>query len=281
MNEQDRQLLKILVRSREDFQKMRITNDNRLGLKADGDQTKNVIEKHFIQEDAEMLSDVSNEARKQEKEIEKKLKKVLKRFPVWVEFLNNVKGCGEVSAAYIISEFDINKATTVSKMWQYAGLNPGLVRGKKVVTLKSAEKQNLNIIRKFTDKKGIEKAIIITDEMIRGDKMSEGFLSPYNKKLRIALCGVMADCFIKAKNSYRFDFYDTYKTRLENSEYEVAECGKNIKWSDAKKNHRHRAAVRYMVKMFIKDLYNVWRKLEGLPVRPTYQEEKLQHKHCA
>lgn len=39
--------------------------------------------------------------------------------------------------------------------------------------------------------------------------------------------------------------------------------------------HRHRAAIRYMAKMFLRDMYIEWRTAEGLPVRPSYAEEKL------
>ena len=50
-------------------------------------------------------------------------------------------------------------------------------------------------------------------------------------------------------------------------------------WKDETKGHRDNAARRYMIKMFLKDLYVVWRTVEGLPVRAPYQEEYLGHKH--
>lgn len=43
--------------------------------------------------------------------------------------------------------------------------------------------------------------------------------------------------------------------------------------------HRHNAAKRYMIKMFLLELHKVWRKLEGLEVRPPYAEEYLGIKH--
>jgi hypothetical protein len=45
------------------------------------------------------------------------------------------------------------------------------------------------------------------------------------------------------------------------------------------KGHRHNMAVRYMIKIFLIDLYNEWRSLEGLPVAPTYNEAKLGKVH--
>jgi hypothetical protein len=34
-----------------------------------------------------------------------------------------------------------------------------------------------------------------------------------------------------------------------------------------------------MIKSFLRDLYNAWRPLEGLPVAPTYNEAKQGHVH--
>jgi len=39
--------------------------------------------------------------------------------------------------------------------------------------------------------------------------------------------------------------------------------------------HRMNMALRYMRKMFLIDLYNAWRAIEGLPIEPPYHEEKL------
>lgn len=43
--------------------------------------------------------------------------------------------------------------------------------------------------------------------------------------------------------------------------------------------HRKNMAIRYMVKVFLKDLWVAWRTLEGLPVTPDYAEAKLGLKH--
>ena len=43
--------------------------------------------------------------------------------------------------------------------------------------------------------------------------------------------------------------------------------------------HLHQASQRYMVKMFLLELWKQWRTFEGLEVRPSYQEEYLGHKH--
>lgn len=266
MNDNDGQAVRMLVRLREDFQAMRKRMDNRLGRKADGTE-QNIEERAFRPEDYANFQSVADAARQQEKEIEKMLKKTLKRFAIYNEWLINVKGIGTIAAGWIIAEYDIHKADTVSKLWQFTGLNPGMVVGKKRVENKDGT---------YT--------YVPTDKLIRGDKMTSGFIAPFNKRLRVALLGVMADGFVKAQNNYALEYYYPYKQRLANSENIVHETKKGgkvveIPWKEATKGHRDQAAKRYMVKMFLKDLYAAWRKIEGLPVRAPYQEEYLGHKH--
>lgn len=265
--ERNRLMLRLLVRSREDFQFIRKAIDNRMGRKADGSE-QNVTERQFAPEDMAMLEEVADSSREQEKAIEKKLLAVLRRFPIYTEYLVDVKGVGTIAAAVIISEIDIHIADTVSKIWQFAGLNPSPVIGKKRVENKDGT---------FS--------LIPTTTMIRGDKLTAGFVAPFNKKLRTSLCGVLADGFIKAQAPHAMEYYYPYKARLEQSDNEVEEITKagskpqRIAWKDAKKAHRDRAAKRYMIKMFIRDLYEKWRALEGLEVRPPYQEEYLGKTH--
>jgi hypothetical protein len=274
------------LRSREDFQAMRKNMDNRLGVKADGTFQKIQDARSFALEDISNFKAISENAKQQEKETEKMLKKVLKRFPIYNLWLEDIKGIGEVAAGWIISSFDIEKATTVSKMWQYAGLNPGLVRGKKRVSKKDYKPIMGKIISEMPNiKTGVNDYIIETNEMIRGDKATEGFVLPYNKALRTHLIGVMGAGFIKAQNSYALEFYYPIKARYEQEDSVVINEGKARKddgktWKEVSKGHRNNAAIRYMIKMFIKDLYVAWREIESLPVRAPYAEEYLGKRHA-
>ena len=201
----------------------------------------------------------------------------LKEFPIFTEWLSKVKGIGTIAAGWIIGEFNIYKADTVSKMWQYAGLNPGLVRGKKRIEISKYKEKDGTIIGEFHSPKGkVESYLVLTDQMIRGDKATPGFVLPYNKNLRTALVGVMGTGFVKAQNHYCMEIYYPYKTRLEQEENKID--GTDKAWKDVSKGHRDHAAIRKMVKEFLKDLYVEWRTLEGLPVRESYQEEYLGHK---
>lgn len=59
--------------------------------------------------------------------------------------------------------------------------------------------------------------------------------------------------------------YYSYKARLENDPRHTSKSP----------GHRHNMALRYAVKQFLAALYVEWRKLEGLPVAPSYAEAKL------
>ena len=269
--EQDRQAVRMLVRAREDFQGMRKRMDNRIARKADGtaQNVENMSERIMQAGDVEMFAGIADAAHKQEDVIQKELLKILKRFPIYTEWLKTVKGVGPIAAGWILGEYDIHRADTVSKLWQFTGLNPGMVAGKKRVENKDGT---------F--------CLVPTGEMVRGDKLTPGHVAPFNKRLRTALAGVMCDGFIKAQNDYALRYYYPMKARLEQSDNTVAEIGKagakpkDVAWKEAKKAHRHRAAIRYMLKMFLRDLYVAWRTLEGLTVREPYAVEYLGKKHA-
>ena len=186
----------------------------------------------------------------QEKSHFRRLGHILKEYPVYNSFLHGVTGVGPAMAGVMISEIDITKAEYPSSLHKYAGLDvapDGQGRSRKKEHLEDSE---------YTDKDGevqIKKGIT------------------FNPFLKTKLVGVLGSSFIKQspdKCVYR-KIYDDYKHRLENMDAH----------KEKSKGHRHNMAVRYMVKMFLIDLYNAWRPLEGLPVAPTYSEAKLGKVH--
>jgi hypothetical protein len=244
--------LRTLVKTLYDFQSMRIRVSNRLKKKKDGSDQDAVDKVDLEPETIPAMVDVWQDSESIEKSLTKAIKAELKNHPVYNDFLKDVKGCGPLMSAVIISEYDIHRATTVSKLWQFTGLNPGMVRG----------------IKPSGSRKDGTYKIVKTDTMVRGDRRTAGFLSPFNGWLRAKMCGVLAGSFMKCNSPYR-EFYDNYKNRLEHTDG----------WKDKSKGHRNNAAKRYMIKMFLLDLYKAWRKIEGLEVRKPYQEDYLNHKH--
>lgn len=255
--------LKALVKTYYDFQLMRIRIDNRLKRKKDG-TTQKINEKVNVESIVDTsgmnktaLEQIAEDTQKYEKTIIKIIQKAVREEPLWKLFFEGVKGCGELMAAVMLSEFDIHKANTVSKMYAYAGLSPGKTFGKK------------------WNKEKTE--IITTDTLVRQDKLTVGFLCPYNQWLRSKLIGVLAGSFLKCNSPYR-KYYDNMRDRLEQKEW-----GEKSKKPSNKDNpragHQNNAAKRYMIKMFLLDLYIAWRTMEGLSVREPYAEEYLDKKH--
>ena len=162
----------------------------------------------------------------------------LEDFAVYNEFLKGVRGCGLAMSAVIIGEFDITKATYASSLWKYAGLDV-VVTSDGGNSGRSRRKEHLRRIQ-YVDKDG---------------KPAERDGITFNPFLKTKLTGVLASCFLKAGNEPYAGIYRNYKHRLENEE----------RWKEKTKAHRHNAAMRYMIKAFLADLYAAWRQLEGLP----------------
>lgn len=191
----------------------------------------------------------------------RQMEEILKDFPIYNEFLEPIKGIGPAMAGVIVSEIDIHKAKYPSSLWMYAGLDvaqDGLGRSRR--------KEHL-IKRAYTTAKG--------DEAER-DSVT------FNPFLKTKLVGVLATSFLRVgDNPYR-TIYLNYKHRMEShARFGVHNDDKKDDkgYFITSKKRRHNQALRYMIKMFLKDLYNAWRRIEGLPVAPTYQEAKLGHKH--
>lgn len=252
----NREILRAMTKNLYDFQDMRIRYAGRLKIKSDETPVNENAPDYLVtKKTEEMLQQGYEEVKKVEKSLEKDLEKVIKQTSEWKLFLKDVKGVGPKMAAVLISEIDIQKATTVSRIWQYAGLNPNkTVKGKV--------------------KKG--DVIVESDEYVKGDRPTKGYLIPYNAYLKKKLLGVLADCFIKSKSEYTKFYYDM-KHRLETSTKFVN--GTDKMWKDESALHRDRAAKRYMIQMFLIDYYKAVRKIYNLEVRPSYAEEKLGQVH--
>jgi len=201
---------------------------------------QNRMEQHLAKSYLEILS------------TEKALFRELERFlmlecPIYSQWMKSIRGCGAATAGMILANIDIRKAKYVSSIWRYCGLDvakDGRGRGRY--------KEHL-VDQEYTDKDGNNKT-----------KKSLG----YNPQVRSMLLGVTADSMIKLRSPYR-DHYDNYKHRIST----------DPKHKDKTKLHIHNMAKRYMIKMFLADLYAQWRKMEGLEVHPPYSEAKQGHVH--
>lgn len=283
MKSREQQILITLARVRRDYQLMRIAVDNRIGVKANGEPQNIDDGRYMPEEDLAKFEMLSEETRKNETKVEKMLLDVLGRFPIWVTWLSCVKGIGSVTGAWLLGSIDIHHANTVSKIWQYAGLNPSMVYGKKRIAITQYEPDMGEIVRTIMKDGKPKDYIVRTNNLVRGDRPTPGYILPYNKELRIHLMGIMATNFIRLKSDYA-QYYYNMKNRLEHDQRPIESPGTRDHgklWSEVSKGHRDMAAKRYMVKMFLLDLYKNWRALEGLEVRQPYVEQYLGHQHVA
>jgi len=180
----------------------------------------------------------------------KRLGNILKDYPIWTQFMKDVKGIGPAMAGVIISEINISAAQYSSSLWKYAGLDVasnGAGRSMRSEHLVDVEYESTE------GKTSTKKGKIKTKKSIT-----------FNPFLKTKLMGMLAGSFIKSKSPYADIYYD-YKNRLQNSP-------KHQSKSDG---HRHSMSLRYMIKIFLLDLYKEWRTLEGLPVSEPYHEAKL------
>ena len=188
------------------------------------------------------LIEMYNALVESEDDAEKRIQQAVKEFAIYTEFLEDVRGCGPMMSAVIISQFDIHKAQYPSSLHAYAGLD--VVNGKG----RSRQKEHL-VDQTYVDAEGNEQT-------------KKGI--SFNPFVKTKLIGVLGSSFIKSGGPYR-EVYDNYKHRLQHMPAHA----------EKSKGHIHNMAVRYMIKRFLTDLYRVWRELEKLPVAPEYSEAKL------
>jgi hypothetical protein len=165
-----------------------------------------------------------------EGKMSRQLEPTLKLFPIYTEFLEGVRGCGPAMSAIIISEIDIHASKYASSIWKLAGLDVTRVTnkdGQEVMEGRSKRANHL-IDREYTTAEG---------------KQATRKSITYNPRLKTKLVGVLAACFLRSKSPYA-EVYANYKNRIENMPAHA----------DKTPMHRHRMALRYMIKQFLADL---------------------------
>lgn len=337
--EMEKEAKKVLDLLRESYAKLTdgIANNrslpNRRGFQGDGlisDYTELVLVKSFM------------DLTKVEKQQFAALDILLEEFPIWTDWLSNIRGIGPAMGAVLLSEIDIHKARYSSSLHALAGLD--VVTKWKFVSadwetkvygepepviayedevrylIKDAEggngpvqvgaqthwveyqhgaevdrteenkpvRETVGILRIKSGEwvlrleyhlqvlggrsRRVEHQVKRTYVNKAGDVAERNSIT-FNPFLKTKLMGVLGTSFLRSASPYA-DIYHDIKVR-----YEVTHGDKSPEaWTKA---HRHQAAIRYMVKIFLEDLYNAWRPMEGLIAHPPYREAKLGIYHRA
>ena len=95
------------------------------------------------------------------------------------------------------------------------------------------------------------------------ERPTKGEKLHYNSRLKTT-CYLVATAFLRANSPYR-RVYDEAKAHYETNQ------------PDWTKGHRHNAANRKMIKVFLSHLWLRWRQLEGLPVSNPYAHDIMKH----
>lgn len=168
---------------------------------------------------------------------------------VW-DWITSIKGlgAGPLAAQLLAQIDDIGSFDTVSKLWRFCGY--AVIGG-------------------------------------RAEKNTEGEKSHYNAKLK-SICYLIAEQFIRQQTPVYTDIYYSEKAR-QRAMYPVPMCRIcGVPWTEcqSKKTHKqtfndahiHNRAWRKMVKIFLQNLWLVWRQAEGLPVSEPFAA-RLGHTH--
>ena len=237
----------------------------------------------FIQEQKDRLEE-------SEDDVLKEMKRLLKEHKIYTEWLQHQRGCGVTMAAVIISSFDVYRAHRMSCFWAYAGLTIDPTTNQSV-RRKKGEKASFDPYLKSKMVKILGECLIKAGAPLEAREASE------EKKARKGReASEWYICYINRKHYRRSQRvrcmnckgFGIAEVLDEESGKKKKEKCKNCKdfspeaapWGmcDA---HRQNEARRFMVKIFLQDLWRKWRTLEGLEVRPSYAEERLGLYHHA
>jgi len=164
------------------------------------------------------------------------------------DWFSRVKGVGKENIGKIVGQVDIERASTISALWKFAGFS--VENGK-------------------------------APKRMKGEKLS------YNSQLR-SMCWRLGSSLMRAKGkfyTYYLNEKEKYQQRYENQGIKIVPVAQLPK-KDGKKyepedkiaeGHVHNQALRKMIKLFLACFWLAWRESEGLPTSAPYAIDQLKH----
>jgi len=246
----------------------------------------------------------------------KRLGSMLNEYPIYSDYLSNVKGIGPAMAGLLISEIDIYRCKYPSSLWKYAGLDvvaeweldriENLINPNKIAydfptkkpfwTFKDRfnfthfEKEGApNELHIFYKEENLQAKLIYVwagDQKGRSKKKEHLVQTEYiDKHENVAFkMGITFNPWLKTKligvlaSSFLRAGENPYSTIYRDYKNRIENHPDHI---EKTKGHRHNMSMRYMIKQFLIDLHKNWRAIEGLPVSTSYSEGKLGKVHKA
>lgn len=226
---------------------------------------------------------------------------------------SEVFGIGPVLSAGLVANFDIQKAVTPGAFWRFAGLDPTQIWVKKELVEQwvddnkkgcTPEELVLKAAAHFGRKPDSLMRLASTDPKGNARKLKYDHVAsaiarrPYNASLK-CLSWKISGSFVKFSNNPKCYYGNLYRERKQmyvdqNERGEFKSAAENVlrkkRFSNKEvreiyeagflpKGHIDSMAKRWAVKLFLGNVHELWRVLEGLPVAPPYAIAHMGHAH--
>jgi hypothetical protein len=203
-----------------------------------------------------------------EKEFEYKISLIVRKEPIYRNYLSHIKGIGPVFAGNLLT-IDVEKFKNISKLWAYAGYSSThyeniCEKGHKFMTTGEYEKCPVRSLNEETGEYKECGANVIDKKFVNEPmKRKRGWVVVQNSRLKMTMWKI-SDSFVKQKNSYYRAIYEREKA------IEMAKEGMT-------KMHAHLRAKRKVSKKFLANFWLVYRQQLGLPVSEPYPVAQMGH----
>jgi len=190
--------------------------------------------------------------------LEPEMRRLMRAFPVYTLFLENVRGCGTITAAKLLADIDITRCEKVSALHQVCGMGVRVGDDGKGHAQRAQAGVKLDFHNRL--KVGLYQMF---SSLTKDPKRDE---SPYWRRL--------VGYKHRLTNSPRFTLHPTEKDKR---------TGEPKAFFDGRPGGRaiiNNMAYRPAAQLFLEDMYLIWRASEGLPVWPGYHAGKLGHVHA-
>lgn len=300
MNDAQRERIKLCVRGLYDAQKLRIQLELRIARLVRDDLMTEDEAKAFFHLPFGWFE-------KAEHEMEKMVNKETKDLPIVKKWLRRVRGIGpRLSGLLIANIYDIERFASPGKLYAYCGLH---VKDGRAVKRAKGEKANWNaelkttcwkIGQSFVTAGGPYRALydrykarIIEREETKGnviytmvknkwipisqnlDETQGNDASQRSTETQEHSASHMTNETHRLLASQRSDETQREGASQSNTENQAIDASpKAPEWTLGRINNM---AIRYIAKRLLSHLWEVWRELEGLPVRDPYPIEYLGH----
>lgn len=276
MNDAQRERIKLCVRGLYDAQKLRIQLELRIARLVRDDLMTEEEAKAFFHLPFGWFE-------KAEHEMEKMVNNETKDLPIVKKWLRRVRGIGpRLSGLLVANIYDIERFASPGKLYAYCGLH---VKDGRAVKRAKGEKANWNaelkttcwkIGQSFVKAGGPYRALydryksrIIEREETKGNVI---YTMVKNKWIPVSQVPPEPHDERASQPTDEIQENDASQTPSETQTNDASQ--KAPEWTLGRINNM---AIRYIVKRLLSHLWEVWRELEGLPIRDPYPIEYLGH----